>query len=150
MPTYPASGDAQDFRWSSWASPDAGWALNDRPTDRRCVGSWAYRVGLVQRATPRCLLLFSYMMPLVRTSWLMNKSNALRLCGLHAPAGRVALWGFRSFVLGGPLGAWATSWGVAFLLPCGTNRTIIVMDACILMRLRANKIDNGRNVIAIR
>lgn len=70
--------DAQDFRWSSWASPDAGWALNDRPTDRRCVGSWAYRLGLMQRATPRCLLLFSYLLPLVRTSQLMNNTNALR------------------------------------------------------------------------
>ena len=78
VPTYPASRDAQDFRWSSWASPDAGWALNDRLTDRRCVGSWAYRVGLMQRAKPRCLLLFSYLLPLVRTSLLMNNTNALR------------------------------------------------------------------------
>jgi hypothetical protein len=89
-------------------------------------------------------------MPLVRTSLLMNNTNALRLRGLHAPAVRDALWGFRSFVLGGPLGAWVTLCGVTFLLPCGTNRTIIVMDTCILMRLRANKIDNGRNVIAFR
>ena len=104
----------------------------------------------MRRPTPRRLLLFSYIMPLVRTSLLMNKSNALRLRGLHAPAVRDALWGFRSFVLGGPLGAWATSWGVAFLLPCGTNRTIIVMNDCSLMRLRARKIDNGRNVIELR